>query len=464
MTTTIEADYLVIGAGAMGMAFTDTLVSETDSSVAIVDRYHQPGGHWTRAYPYVRLHQPSSFYGVNSRALGSDCIDRTGWNAGLYELATSGEVCAYFDQVMQQQLLPTGRVSYFPMCEYAGDGRFRSVVSGDEFAVKLRRRTVDASYMRVTVPAMRPPPYPVAAGIACVAPNELSRLRRTHACYTVVGAGKTGMDACLWLLAQGVPPRALRWIMPRDSWLLDRARIQPGAQFMQAIGAGLVAQGRAIAAATSIDDLFDRLAACGQLLRLDDRVRPTMFRCATVTQAELEQLRRIEDVVRLGRVQRIDERALVLDGGSLPTHPDTLFVDCTADGLERRPALPIFDGARLTLQSVRTCQQVFSAALAAHVEAAYPDDAMRNALCVPVPHPDSDLDWLRTTIANDRNNLRWAEDPELEKWLANARLQLFRKLFPALPAEPRARADALERMRAVSRAQNSKLEELLKAR
>jgi hypothetical protein len=27
---TIEADYLVVGAGAMGMAFIDTLVSETD--------------------------------------------------------------------------------------------------------------------------------------------------------------------------------------------------------------------------------------------------------------------------------------------------------------------------------------------------------------------------------------------------------------------------------------------------
>ncbi|HYB82900.1 MAG TPA: NAD(P)-binding protein [Mycobacterium sp.] len=46
---TIEADYLVIGAGAMGVAFIDTLVSETDARVVLVDRYHQPGGHWPSA-------------------------------------------------------------------------------------------------------------------------------------------------------------------------------------------------------------------------------------------------------------------------------------------------------------------------------------------------------------------------------------------------------------------------------
>ena len=80
---TIEADYLVIGAGATAMAFVDTLVSETAASVVVVDRNHQPGGHWTTAYPFVRLHQPSAYYGVNSRPLGSDTIDSTGLNEGL---------------------------------------------------------------------------------------------------------------------------------------------------------------------------------------------------------------------------------------------------------------------------------------------------------------------------------------------------------------------------------------------
>ena len=80
---TIEADYLVIGAGATGMAFVDTLVSETAATVVVVDRNHQPGGHWTTAYPFVRLHQPSAYYGVNSRPLGNDTIDATRLEQGL---------------------------------------------------------------------------------------------------------------------------------------------------------------------------------------------------------------------------------------------------------------------------------------------------------------------------------------------------------------------------------------------
>ena len=57
---TIEADYLVVGAGGMGMAFADTIVTETRANVAMVDHKSAPGGHWTTAYPFVRLHQPSA--------------------------------------------------------------------------------------------------------------------------------------------------------------------------------------------------------------------------------------------------------------------------------------------------------------------------------------------------------------------------------------------------------------------
>ena len=134
---TIEADYLVIGAGA-AMAFVDTLVSETSASVVVVDRNHRPGGHWTTAYPFVRLHQPSAYYGVNSRPLGNDSIDGTGLNKGFYELAAGADVCAYFDEVMQQQLLPTGRVTYFPTSEYLGDGRI-GTPGGDDIDVTTRR-------------------------------------------------------------------------------------------------------------------------------------------------------------------------------------------------------------------------------------------------------------------------------------------------------------------------------------
>ena len=59
-------DYLVVGAGASGVAFVDALVAEADVEVTMLDRRPAPGGHWLDAYPFVRLHTPSAYYGVNS--------------------------------------------------------------------------------------------------------------------------------------------------------------------------------------------------------------------------------------------------------------------------------------------------------------------------------------------------------------------------------------------------------------
>ena len=59
----------------------------------MVDRRDVPGGHWNDAYPFVRLLQPSAFYGVNSRVLDNDSIDTVGPNADFYERATAPEIC-----------------------------------------------------------------------------------------------------------------------------------------------------------------------------------------------------------------------------------------------------------------------------------------------------------------------------------------------------------------------------------
>lgn len=422
--TELTADYLVVGSGATGMAFTDALVTETAATVVMVDRHHRPGGHWNDAYPYVRLHQPSSFYGVNSRPLGGEVKDQTGWNAGLYELASGAEVCAYFDHVMRRQFLPSGRVRYFPRCAYEGDGRFTSIPSGREFQVHVGNKTVDTTYMDVRVPSVCPPPYPVAPGVRCVPLNDLPRVERPESGYVIVGAGKTGMDACLWLLENGVDPADITWIMPRDAWFLDRANLQRG-ELLSRTALAFAGQLEAIAGAGSVPALFDALEACGWLLRLDPSVRPTMYRCATVTRAELEQLRRIRNVVRQGRVKRLEPDRMVLEQGTLPADPGRLYVDCSAAGLPLRPITPVFDGARITLQPIRGCQPAFSAAFVGHVEAAYRDEAEKNELCGVVQYPDTDVDFLRMALADGLNQVRWARDAELVAWMDGARLNLF---------------------------------------
>ena len=453
---TIEADYLVIGAGATAMAFVDTLVSETAASVVVVDRNRQPGGHWTTAYPFVRLHQPSAYYGVNSRPLGNDTIDSAGLNQGFYELARGVEVCAYFDAVMQQQLLPTGRVSYFPTSEYVGEGRIRTV-GGDDVHVTARR-IVDTTFVGITVPSMRPPPYDVAPEVDCIPPNDLPTDGARDR-YVIVGAGKTAMDTCLWLLRHGVAPQRLTWIKPRDSWLLNRANVQPGPQFAKKVLADVSAQLRSVEQAESVDDLFARLAETGSLLRIDESIEPEMYRCAIVSQAELEQLRRIDDVVRMGHVTAIEPGRVELDEGTVSVSGSALYIDCTAVGLGRGDVAPVFDDDRITLQTVRTCQPVFSAALIAHVETAYADDDTRNALCRPIPNPEVPLDWLRMMLTYNGNQLRWFDEPDMMAWLDSARLNILSHATATV--SPRAREKIIGVLRSQLRNTNDKLEKLL---
>src|SRR6478735_12228823 len=149
----LTTDYLIVGSGAVAMAFADQLLTETDAEMAIIDRHHLPGGHWNDAYSFVRLHQPSAFYGVGSRQLGSNRIDVSSLNRGYYELASGPEIVSYFGRLMQERFLPSGRVQYFPMCEHLGDGRFVSRLSGTIQQVAISKRLVNATFLDTQVPS-----------------------------------------------------------------------------------------------------------------------------------------------------------------------------------------------------------------------------------------------------------------------------------------------------------------------
>ena len=147
MAEIISPDYLVVGAGAAGMAFVDTLISSNiKATVAIVDSYSRPGGHWTIAYPHVTLHQPSKVYGVDSRKLGDEDIDQIGMNKGFLELATGDEIVAYYSRVMKSTFLPSGRVAYYPLHNYTTEGEFESIATGKRYQVGPNTRIVDATY------------------------------------------------------------------------------------------------------------------------------------------------------------------------------------------------------------------------------------------------------------------------------------------------------------------------------
>jgi hypothetical protein len=236
------------------------------------------------------------------------------------------------------------------------------------------------------------------------------------------------MDTVIWLLEQGAAPEAISWVRPRDPGLLNRGNLQRSFDFFTCTFGAFASEMEAARDATSIQDLFARLEAVKSLMRIDTAVTPTMFRCAIVSEAELEQLRRISNVIRLGHVTAISPDEIVLEHGTVPTSPDTIHIHCSADGIPWREPEPIFQHGRILLQYVRRCSPTFSGAFIAHLEATLSDDAEKNALCTPVPVPNVPLDWLRMQLQDARHRQLWAERPVLQVWLLQSRLDGFAAL------------------------------------
>ncbi len=239
---------------------------------------------------------------------------------------------------------------------------FRSRLTGRTTTVRVCRKIVDATYLETSVPATHTPTFSVGEGVKMIPVGELVHVTEPPSGFTVLGAGKTAMDACSFLLDNDVDPGKIRWVRPRDAWLMNRSHWQP-LELVASTMEGLALDVECLAEAEGLDDLFRRLEACACLLRLDATVEPTMFRGAIVSPAEHERLQQIERVVRLGRVRRLESDRIVLDGGEIPTDSGTVHVDCTAYGLRPTPARTMFGAARITPQSVMGGLTTFNAAL-----------------------------------------------------------------------------------------------------
>ena len=61
-------------------------------------------------------------------------------------------------------------------------------------------------------------------------------MRDSYEQYLIVGGGKTGIDAVLYLLGHGVDSDKIAWIVPNDSWFLNR---DLGITFIKALFGGL---------------------------------------------------------------------------------------------------------------------------------------------------------------------------------------------------------------------------------
>jgi hypothetical protein len=442
VTSLLDADYLVVGAGATGMAFADAMLDHSDARLVLVDRRHGAGGHWLDAYPFVQLHQASSFYGVASTPLGGGRIQQRGPEAGLFERATMPEICAYYGQVLNDRLLASGRVEFLPATEYDGGRQVVSRVSGQRYDVPDGCRVVDARYLAPDIPAHTPPPFEVGEGARVIPVNEVAALGAPTSEFVIVGAGKTATDAIIWLLARGVDADRICWVRPRDPWMLNRAVVQPDPAVFLSMAADLM---QCAADSSTLDEVFWRLEDAGVMLRLDRAVTPTMARAPTLGTWELDLLRSVERVVRLGHVRRVDPGRLTLDEGTVEVAADAVVVHCAASGLRNPPLVPVWGPEAITLQPIRSGFPCFGAALVGYVEATRDDDAEKNRLCPPSPYGNTLADWAAMNVRGARAAAAFGAEPDIRDWANGVALNPAR-----VPAE---RSGSVEVTEALARLQ-----------
>jgi|AntAceMinimDraft_5_1070358.scaffolds.fasta_scaffold05857_4 hypothetical protein len=436
----IETDYLIVGTGALSMSFADSLLDHSDAHITFIDQHPRPGGHWNVAYPFVTLHQPSATYGLNSMDLDDGRIDTVGLNKGLYALATGTQVLGYFERAMNERFLPSGRVSYHSMSRYEGNEggthRFTSNMSGKETRVNVRRKLVDGSAFTASVPATHKRKFTVAEDVRVTTPGELPNTWLSGAKaadhYVVIGAGKTAMDVGVWLLNMGVDASAISWVRPRETWMINRASTQPGAQFAGNTVGWQLEQMRCAATATSGDDIFVHLEEHGHMLRLEPDSLPTKFHFPTISQGEVDLLRRIDRVLKIGRISRIEPGTLHGADSAADVPENALFIDCTATAAPRTAVSPIWNGDTITPQLLQVPLVSLSASVAGFIEATFETDEEKNALAVPAHMTDTPAHYPQALLANAINRMLWSQNAAVAAFLKTARLDPAQRMMAVM--------------------------------
>ncbi|KAL3777907.1 hypothetical protein ACHAW5_007813 [Stephanodiscus triporus] len=460
-----RVDYLVVGAGATGMAFCDALLHHFESdpdrysastttkttttpgpSVLLIDEHARPGGQWLDSYDFVRLHQPSEMYGVESTRLERYADDDDGEDEERHR-ATRAEILDYYDGVCGmleskfdfQFVGETSMIdldaldddddddddAHFATTAAANDGeedadRHRRYGLSDGRSI-LARKVVDARYLRPDLPSRVPPRFRFdPSSVRCLPVNALAGRRAAddddddddvamgarH--YVVIGAGKTGMDAIAHLVRdRGVDPNDVVWIAPNEAWITARENIGSCMEFLHECTSLLKRDhsdeegARDVLRSTDFfQNGFLEWEKQGKVYRFDEDIVPTKFKDATLCKGELDVLRRVTRVVRKGRIESIDDRGTMHfnDGTSMPlpwSSADTLFVHCSAGAFNysertKKPP-PVFSRHRISIQDVYgTPGFCFVGSIIGKLEGLGTKltDAEKNSMC-SAPSPDA---------------------------------------------------------------------------
>jgi len=377
------------------MSWIDTLLTENSTAtVILIDRNLRPGGHWVHAYPFVTLHQPSCYYGVNSLPLAKTRDSRGLEIFDCKDLATASDIVKYYERVLDQ-FKACGRVRFFFGAEYkqedpaakndASETSHTIVTHGGE-ALEIRCSKLVTVATNVIVPSMRKPLIPVHDDANFIPVNDLpdAIASNKYNKYVVLGAGKTGIDAVLELLKKGVDQSHIKWVISRDVFYFIRDKLFEDNYSYKTIANYCEAL---IEANTSKDAMLG-LEKRGFAARLiPDGPYPEVFKAPTVDAAELVLLRTVKDLVRSGRVLSIEADEITLEREQLSySSSKTVFVDCMVDSsygwYDLKEDFTTFEPNRINLGPfLSVFNPSFTSALVAYIESTFLDDEIKNSLC-----------------------------------------------------------------------------------
>ena len=486
---TLTCDYLVIGAGATGMAFADTMLESSAAtnassapSVIIVDKHPKPGGQWNDSYSFVRLHQPSKCYGVESEKLEPTEV---GEDADTHR-ATREEILAYYENVCKKlgdkfefQFIG-GTWFDFDQLKNASteddDGTLYRLQQqgGTSQAVRVKNKVVDGRYLEPDLPVFVKAKFAYnEASINCIPVNSLSDAsfkRTSH--YVVIGGGKTGMDAIVYLQTQmNVDPNSIMWIVPSDAWITAREQIGSCMEFLHTcteIAKQKYKNGEGNDSAKSLEELvksedffqngFLEWERSGKVYRMKAMPTqlPTKFKDATLCKKEMAVIKKVTRVIgHHGRVKAISDNGDLqfVDGTTLPLPwaasnggngaDDTTFVHASAGAFNYSKHLdaspPPFGDKVITIQDVYgTPGFCFVGSLFGKLESLgnMLSNDEKNSMCL-APQPDpaqakqplgpsgGDVGVISAKhgyVQRVSNLKKWLDVPEMKKWLVGHRL------------------------------------------
>lgn len=225
-------DYVIVGGGMTGVGMCAELLDfRPDSTILIMDKLDRLGGHWNFAYPYVKLHNFTSYYTLYGYPMKDEIRKQEFHRADLKC------IMEYFGQIQESFETQKKLTMKFglEMSEVIDHGA-EVPKGGVKWTIKYADKAGKAGEVNAKTLIMcthcrqggAPPHKPIVGTVDKVVPKnniypnqieklgDLKKVAAAKQTIAVVGGGKTGADAVTHLFHSGFPLEQIVWVKKFD--------------------------------------------------------------------------------------------------------------------------------------------------------------------------------------------------------------------------------------------------------